>query len=162
MVSADVLKQIWQAIALAHIADLSFSSEWNKILDQNTEVEFPVCLWLPFGPSTITNEADALMLSHTVTMEFLDRTRTDRPADERDAVVSKMGIIAAQCWAKFYRERVMVDDATWQGEKTHFEVTSDPVFTVVMDETGLNLSGVRLTATLKSSFDLGCVTGMFT
>lgn len=161
MVSADVLKEIWEDIVTRHITDVAFSSEWSAVLDQNTEVEYPACLWLTFGPSSITPAADVLMWGHTVSMMFVDKVRNDRDADERDAVVSKMGITAAHCFARFHRDYIQRDDSTWQGEKVSLELASPPVITSVFDTTGLNLSGVTMTFTVQSLFAMECTNTMF-
>ena len=145
----------------SHIAGLSFTSEWQVILDTQREVNFPGAFW---GPVTTGITHGIGMAGRHDTFEigvfFLDQTATDRTPTERDQAHARMDAIARQCWLRFH-ELYILNTATIQGVTVDLQPAT-PRFLPIYDDVGRHLTGVRMEVLLSVEGYDECLTNYFT
>lgn len=145
----------------SHVANLSFTSDWQSILDINREIDLPAAFW---GPVTtgITHGTDRVGRDDTfeVSIFYLDQTATDRSRDERDAAHARMDAIARLCWLKFVE--LYIDNTTKVQGVTMDLAQASPRFLPIYDEVGMHLTGVRMEVTLAVVGYDECLTNYFT
>lgn len=161
MVTTDIVEKAWRDVVTSHVAGLSFTSDWQSMLDTERQPNFPASFWGPVttavvhGPNLV-GRSDTFDIS----IFYLDQTATDRSRNERDAAHARMDAIARQCWLRFH-ELYILNTTKVQG------VTLDlgdslPRFLPVYDTVGQHLTGVRMEVTLTVVGYDECLTNYFT
>ena len=158
MVTSELLYAVFRAIVTAHVSNVSFFHDTNEILDRSNTVQYPTCGWkLP--TAGLVREASVYFDTYTLKMLFVDQTASDRSPTEMLDAHARMEAIAKQCWIRFH-DLYIVDVNTFEGQEVDVETVKDPMFTPVWDDGETMITGVMLTATVKTGKP-ECVTGYF-
>ena len=164
MVTPDIIKALFKGVVTAHRVGVSWASEWTAALDIDHGASYPLCVWKPptSGVVIVPSERGPGYAYdvYGVDVLFLDKTDTDRAAEERDQAYERMEVIAKQCFYRF-RELYVLDSSTYQGITIDLGVETAPVLTAVWDNAGTMTTGVRMTVTIKNNINTPCVDGYF-
>lgn len=150
MVTSELLYAVFRSIVGAHVTDVSFHHDTNKLKDRSASVAFPACFWnLPTSGMYRPGESDVYFDTFTLSMLFLEQTASDRGADEMLAAHSRMELIAKQCFVRFH-DLYLSDTTTFEGQAVDCELVGNPSFTPIYDEGTAMLTGVDLSFTVRS------------
>lgn len=159
MLTADVIREVFEAIVTSHKAGVSYISTWNLVKDDRTDIQYPVAFWGPLTTGLVAS-AEVLVERFTVDMLFVDQTASDRTPLQRDQAHARMDAIAKQVWTRFH-DLYIVRSSTWQGQAVDLIATTNPTFLPVFDAETQQRTGVRMTATLQSVAAPECVDTYF-
>lgn len=158
MVTANILREVWRAIVLAHKDGVTFTSEWSEVLDTDTSKHLPNVKWMP--PTVqVTEQGDIVRTSFTCAMFFEDNHEADRTTGTRDDVYERMQVVAAQCLLMF-RQMFVHDETKWEGVPVNVRQEGAASFNAAFDTPGTQITGCSLTVTFYTDNQL-CVDGYF-
>lgn len=148
MVSANLLRETWEAVVTAHKEGLRFISKWSEVLDHDNDQHDARCSWLP-PQVQLAVDGRVTKTLFTVNLFFEDNHEADRTTDTRDDVYERMQVVAAQCLL-YYRELYIEGELTYQGVPVRLMQEGPATFTASFDSAGEMATGCRMTVTLST------------
>lgn len=147
MLSAELVRDMFEGIVTSHEDGLTFHSLWNTPLDQDHDLDYPagVVLWKEPEQGGVL-EGRSILDRFTVQMAFVRQHDTERTTGERDAVHSDMSLVARQCFYRFH-DLYVRNMTTFQGEDINIRLEGTYTLTPVWDQAGTSTTGVVLTFT---------------
>ena len=158
MVTANILRETWQAVVEAYKEDVAFISTWSEVLDTTNDQDQATCKWLPPQVQLVPNGNTTRQL-FTVNLFFEDNHEGDRSTDTRDDVYERMQVVAAHCLL-YYRELYVKQNITYQGVTVRLQQEGPATFTTAFDAAGTMATGCRLTVTFATDVQF-CATDYF-
>jgi hypothetical protein len=151
VVSAGVIRELYEGVVASYREGIAFYSRWSEVLDTLATEHNPKVLWKP--PTVQLIEGDNLTITEAITLDvlFLDQTAQDRTPTERDLTYERLQIIAAHVWARF-RELYILEEAIYQGVDISLSQSGTATFTAIWDNVGEMTTGCRMTVTVTSPY----------
>ena len=151
MVTAGVIRELFEAVVDSYREDIRFFSRWSEALDTVANEHNPKVLWRPPTVDIIQEANGTLTQSFTIAAAFLDQTAMDRTTTERDLTYERMQVVAAHIWAQFHNLYIK-EEATYQGVYVSLMQASNATFTAIWDAPAEMTTGCALTVTVSSPY----------
>jgi hypothetical protein len=155
MVTVDIIKDLFKGVVTSHLAGVSWRTNWNAALDQDSDGDYPACLWKPPSTGVVLGPVNVMYDTYTLDLLFIDDTEADRTPEQRDEAYERMEGIARQCFYRF-RQLYILDSSSYQGVDIDLGVETSPILTAIWDEVGTMTTGCRMVFTIKNNIPTPC------
>ena len=148
MVTANILREVWKGVILAHKDGMTFTDEWSEVLDSDSAKHLPNVKWMP-PQVQLVQEGNVMRSLFTVNLFFEDNHEADRRAGTREDVYERMQVIASHCFM-FFKQTYLDTVTTYQGVPVLIAHEGAATLTAAFDQPGEHITGCRLSATFRS------------
>lgn len=144
MITANILRETWQAVVLAYKEDIATSVKFSDVLDHDNDQHFTQNIWFP-GQMQRVIQGRVKARIFTIDTIFEDNHENDRSTRTVAAGFERMQVIADLCLSYF--EELYVDQETiYQGTPVRLMIEGPATFTAIWDTAGKMTTGCRLVA----------------
>ena len=160
MLTADLLRAIFQAIVTSHVADVAFYPVWSNALDKSEQHVWPRVYWKqPTVGMDVDTSIPQIRNTYQVSFSVLGQVASDRAAGEVVAKHSEMAALASMFIARF-ADLYIFDTTSYQGVEIDVTMTGAPTLQPVWDAENM-ATGVIVTFTLSDNRNTPCFDDYF-